>query len=739
MKKSEIIKEMQSAIKRNPIPERSNEEVSKLALELIEKMTLGEKLGQLYETTYTGADITGPEFNTDNVLNSIREGKVGSLLGLNDNVDMYILQKLAVEESRLGIPMFFANDIIHGCTTSYPVNLALASSFDMSLIKESYKNIAYESSHSGVNLTFAPMLDLARDPRWGRVMEGYGEDTYLGSCVAKAVVEGLQQNDLTSYDTVASCAKHFVGYAACEGGRDYNTVDFSERMLKQYYLPPFKSAIDSGVTSIMSAFNIYDGIPATQNKYLLRKVLRDELGFTGFTISDYTSTDETIFHKTNKDKRSVAKSCMKAGLNHEMISTTYIDELPKLIEDGEIELELVDEAVLKVLEFKFKIGLFDNPYKNIYHNQEDYQLNEEIVNHSREASKRSITLLKNHNQALPIKNKDLKIAVIGPMGDSNEVVGPWGGRARNEDCVSLLDGLTKKNLNNISFAKGCKSVNEGSESLLDEAIKVANESDLVILALGESQDMSGEAKSRTSILIPKPQLELANVIKKLGKKTVLVSFSGRPLDLTWFDENVDGILHSWFLGTTSGDALADVIFGDYNPSAKVSMSFPRNVGQVPIYYNGFKTGRPYPMDPNGVYFSNYIDSENTPLYPFGFGLSYTTFEISNFEIDKQELKVNEELTVKLTVKNTGLVKGEEVVQLYIEALTFSVTRPLNELKAFVKVCLEPKEEQEVVFKLTTKDLAYYNEDMEFTAEKTDYAIRVGNASNNLVEKLIKTV
>ncbi len=739
MGKQHLIDEMNKNIKRNPIPKRSEQEIKDLAKKMLEQMTLEEKLGQLYETSYDGADVTGPEFDSSNVVNLVRSGRVGSILGMNDNVDMYMLQKACVEESRLGIPMFFANDIIHGCRTGYPINLALAGTFDMELVEEAYKNIAFESSHSGVNLTFAPMLDLVRDPRWGRVMESYGEDPYLGVRIAEASVRGFQQDDLTSYDSVPACAKHFVAYGAAEAGRDYNTVDISERMLRQYYLPQFKKAIDCGVTSVMTAFNIYDGVPATQNKFLLRDILREEFGFDGFVISDYTASDETMCHKTSRNKRQVAKNCIKAGLDHEMISTTYIDEIPSLIEDGEVDTKLVDEAVLRILEFKYKIGLFDNPYKNMYANADEYQLLPEMLEHSRDVARKSIVLLKNENNILPLTKQ--KISVIGPIGHLNQVVGPWGGRVRFEDCIPFIDGLRNSRPDyDITFAQGCKTYQDADENLFNQAVETAKDSDIIVLAMGEHQWMSGESRSRTDITVPKVQMDLARELKKLGKKMVLVLFTGRPLDLTWFEENVDAIVNGWYLGNETGNALADVLFGDYNPSAKLTMSFPMNVGQIPVYYNHFNTGRPIPADnPHSDYVSRYLDCRNEPLYPFGYGLSYTNFEISDLAVSTTKLKENEQLTVTCKVKNTGGVAGEEVVQLYIEALCFSVTRPMNELKGFQKISLEPKEEKQVTFTLTTEDLAYYNIDMEFTAEKAEYAIRVGNASNNLIEKVIETV
>ncbi len=738
--RNNLAEEMSLNINRNEIPRRSKEEIKKLVDELVNKMTLDEKIGQLYETSYDGADVTGPEFDSSNVVNLIKEGKVGSMLGMNDNLEMYKLQKLAVENTRLGIPLMYCNDIIHGCRTSFPINLAMACTFDMKAIEKACNVIAYESAHSGVSITFSPMLDLVRDPRWGRVTESYGEDTYLGTQVAKAYIKGFQRGDLGSYDSIGACAKHFVGYGAAEAGREYNTVDISERMLRQYYLPPFKAAIDEGMTSVMTAFNIYDSVPATQNKFLLRKILRDEFKFEGFTISDYTSSDEIINHKTAKDQREVAMKCMNAGLDHEMISVSYINELKQLVADGLVEEKLINEACGRILTVKYQLGLFDNPYKNFYHNSEDYFLTDEFRSLSREVAKKSIVLLKNENKVLPLKNDSEKIAVVGPLADSNRVIGAWGGRARVEDCVTLLEGI-KNTHSNVVYAQGMKDVHEGDEALLKEAIEVCKSSDKIILTLGESEHMSGECYSRAFIEINKAQIELVTELKKLGKPVIVTLFNGRPLDLSWLSQNVDAIVECWFLGTESGNAIADVVFGKYNPSGKLTMSFPVTVGQVPVYYNQFNTGRPAKSSftKEEWYVSCFKDIPNEPLYPFGYGLSYTNFEITNLSLSTKELGKDDVLKVSAKIKNTGDMAGSEVVQLYIEAKSFSVTRPLNELKGFKKVELQPNEEMVVEFEITQNDLAYYNIDMEFVAEKTDYAIRIGNASNNYIEGFIKTV
>ncbi len=735
---NELEKEIRN-IKRDPIPKRTDEEIYKLVGELISKMTLEEKVGQMYQSSFEGAAITGPEFDSSKVVDYIKKGRISSLIGLSDINQIYNLQKTAVEESRLGIPIIFAHDIIHGYKTSFPVNLAMSCSFDMQMIEDMAKTLAFESSRSGVNLTFSPMVDLVQDPRWGRVMESYGEDTYLGCKIAEAYVKGLQQDDLESYESIAACVKHYIGYGKSEAGRDYNTVELSDRTMRQSYLPQFKAAVDAGVAMVMTSFNSFDSIPVTHNKYLIRDVLRNDLGFDGVVISDYTSTNELIYHKTCRDEKEVAKKCIVAGLDIEMVGECYSDYLAELVNEGRINSELIDEAVKRVLYFKYKIGLFDNPYKNIYSNSEKYWLNDKTREKARDVSRKSIVMLKNDNSILPLNRESKEsVALIGPFVDSKEVLGPWSGFAEERDCVTVLEGMNCQNSNlSIKYAKGCEVTTISQESL-DEAIKISENVDKIILTLGEHQVMSGEAKSRTSISIPDAQIQLLEELSQLNKPIIVLLFNGRPLELNYVSEVASAILETWYLGTENGNAIADILFGVESPSAKLTMSFPRNTGQIPVYYNSFQTGRPFlANDPDLAYRSTYIDSANDPLYKFGFGLSYTEFEYSNIKISKNEMSKGEEVLVSALVRNVGNYCGEEIVQLYIEATCFSVIRPINELKGFKKIFLEKGESQKVTFTLRESDLAYYNCDMEYTPENTLFKIRIGGSSVSYLETDLK--
>ncbi|QVK19521.1 beta-glucosidase BglX [Mycoplasmatota bacterium] len=712
------------SIKRDPLPKRTNEEINQLVNDLMSKMTLKEKIGQLYQTTHDGAAITGPSYDASQNKKLINEGLIGSFLGLYDNMEIYRLQKEAVENTRLGIPLFFANDIIHGCRTSFPHNLAMACSWDPKLIEEASSVAAYESSHSGINMTFSPMLDIVRDPRWGRVMESFGEDPYLGQLYARAYVDGYQQDDLTSYDSVGACAKHFVGYGQIEGGRDYNTVDMSERVLRQFYLPPFEAAVDAGCEAVMSSFNVYDSVPATANKFLLRTVLKEGMNFSGFIISDYTSSGEIINHKIASDMKEVAKKCIEAGLDHEMVSNSYINHLETLVNEGSISESLIDDSCRRMLTFKYKIGLFDNPYKNIYLNFEDYWLKDEDRQKAKEVALNSVVLLKNE-KVLPLKTK--KIALIGPLAKSNQVIGPWCGKARDEDCVSLYDGLKRKfgDAIEINYSLGV-DYNSHDESLFNEAIEAAKLSDVIVLAMGEQQWMSGEAQSRASIEVPGGQLKLLKELRKLGKEIVFVLFTGRPLDLREVEKNSDAIVCAWFLGNESGNALADILYGDYNPSGKLTMSFPYVVGQIPIYYNHLNTGRPYV--PEDFYRSKYSDIPNNPLYPFGYGLSYTEFSYTNISFNQEE----DEVSVHFTITNEGDFDGVDIPQVYIEAKSFSVSRPVNELKGFKKVFLKAGESKEIIIKVKKKEFAYYNIEMKKAVESGEYLVKLARNAEDIV-------
>jgi len=717
------------------LPKRSKEEILVLANNLLKKMTLDEKIGQLFQSAPPSADIQGLEWERDyDVIKLIEKGMVGSILSVSDPQYVYELQKKAVENSRLGIPLFFGVDIIHGCRTIFPINLAMACSFNPELIEESCKVIANESSKLGITMTYSPMVDLVRDPRWGRVMESNGEDPYLNNLLAKSYVRGFQQNNLEGYDTIAACGKHFAAYGAGEGGKEYNSVDMSERHLRQYYLPGYKGCVEENVAAFMTAFNIYDGIPSTANKFLLKDILREEWKYDGFVISDYTSTFEMIDHKYAKDPKDVAKKSILAGMDHEMVSMSYLEHLKKLVENKEVEEKLIDESVLRILTFKYKMGLFDNPYKNIDPNWEKYMLTPENRTMAKKAALESVVLLKN-NKVLPIEiNKN--IALIGPLGDSKEVLGAWAGNGINEESVTLYEGLLNKNLN-VEYAKGC-NINDFDKSKFEEAINLAKRSDIILLAMGESQEMSGEAASRAFLNIPGVQQDLVMELKKLNKPIILITFSGRPLELTWYHDNVDGIIQGWFLGTETGNCLADILVGDYNPSGKLAMSFPYSVGQVPIYYNNYNTGRPsLTGKPGDTYRSGYIDIPNYPLYPFGYGLSYTTFRYGEIQVNKSKFIGNESIEIKISIENTGEYTGEETVQLYIGCEYFSVVRPLKELKRIKKIKLDSNEKTIITFTLTKKDLAYYNKDMELKAESSIYNIYIGGNSQEVKKIMIE--
>lgn len=709
------------------LPKRSERECLTLATDLLNKMTLAEKIGQLYQYAPTNAAVEGLKAEDGDTQKLITSGMVGSILSVAGGLAIYQLQKIAVEQSRLKIPLFFGYDIIHGCKTGFPINLAMACTFDPELIEETCQMIAYETSKMGITMTYSPMVDLVRDPRWGRVMESNGEDPYLNTLLAKAYVNGFQQNDLSSYDSVAACCKHFAAYGAVEGGREYNTVDMSNRELHQNYLSGYKACAEAGVAAFMTSFNVVDGVPATANKYLLRDILRDRWNYSGVVISDYTSSFEMLDHKTSKNEQNVALQSILAGLDHEMVATTYIKHLEELVDKGEVPQKLIDEACLRILLLKYQAGLFDNPYKNIYADEESYQLQNPARDLARKVAAKSMVLLKNTNQTLPLYS-GLKIAVVGPQAISNQMVGAWGGLVKDESCISLVDGLKiQYGEENISYALGC-NINDNDYSQIEEALEIAAQADIVILALGEDQQMSGEAKSRAYLTIPGLQNELASRIKLLNKPIVSIIFAGRPLELNWYNENSDAVIMAWFLGSESGNALADIISGKVNPSAKLAMSFPYTVGQVPVYYNQYKTGRPSPTGQYAEFRSCYIDAPNYPLYPFGYGLSYSTFEFANLSLSANIISGEQELTVSVDISNKSKVCGEATVQLYIECLSFSVVRPVRELKKIKKLALGASEMAQIKFNLNRADLAYYNINMEFTPESTTYRIYVGDNS-----------
>ncbi|MBI1390526.1 MAG: beta-glucosidase BglX [bacterium] len=702
--------------------------------DLLARMNLAEKVGQLNQLN--GGYATGTQDGRRiDLEESVRSGIIGSFLNIVDLDYQKSLQKIAVEESRLGIPLLYAHDVIHGYRTIFPIPLAEAASWDLEAIERSARIAAIEASASGLHWTFAPMVDIARDPRWGRVMEGAGEDTYLGSRIAEARVHGFQGDDLSRSDTIIACAKHFAGYGAAEGGRDYNTVDVSERVMREVYLPPFHAAVNAGVATLMNAFNVLDRMPASGNKFLVKQVLKGEWNFQGFVVSDWNSFGEMVIHGVAEDNREAAKLAIAAGSDMDMESKAYFDYLGELVSKGEIPEEWVDDAVRRVLRVKYELGMFDDPYKYIDPaRKEKVTLSDEHLQAAREVARESIVLLKNEGGLLPLKKNIEKIAVIGQLADSKkfeDMMGSWPAQGKNEEVVTPLEGVKAKVSTQtvVTYEPGCRDHGVCPPELIDRAALAAAEADCVILVVGENGDMSGESKSRAHIGLPGDQLDLVKAVVKAGKPVVMVLMTGRPLVLDWCAEHVPAIVNAWQLGTMGGHAIADVLFGDYNPSGKLPISFPAAVGQIPVYYNHLNTGRPRP--PQDVpYVSKYIDCPNEPLYPFGYGLSYTTYEYSAPRLNAETININHTLTVSVDVKNTGSVMGDEVVQLYIRDLVGSVAQPVKELRGFDKIHLNPGESKTVEFTLDSGDLAFWTEDMKFQPEPGEFEVFVGTSSSD---------
>jgi len=701
-------------------------------------MTPIEKIGQLNQ--YSGGFDTGTKTadlkTGKNQL--IREGKIGSLLNVIGANATRKIQKVAVEESRLKIPIIFGLDVIHGFKTTFPIPLAEASSWDPELAEKTARYAAMEASAAGIHWTFAPMVDIARDPRWGRIAEGSGEDPYLGSLFAAARVKGFQGN-FSSNKNIAACVKHFAAYGAAEGGRDYNTVDISERTLREIYLKPFKAAVDAGAVTLMCSFNEIAGVPSSANKFLLTKILRDEWKFDGFVVSDWNSIGELIPHGIAKDLMEAAELGINAGVDMDMQANAYITSLDELVKEGKVSQSRIDESVKRILKLKFRLGLFDNPYKYCDSLREKKTIqSREMLDVALEAARNSIVLLKNEKNLLPLK-KDLKrIAVIGPLADSKrDPLGPWNQQRQPDLVVTVVEGIKKKLGNSeIIYAEGCK-ITDTSKSSFPEAIEAAKNSDAVVLCLGESLFMSGEAHSSASLNLPGVQEYLAKEIVRTGKPVVAVLMNGRPLTINWLSQNVDAIVEAWFLGTESGDAIADVLFGDFNPCGKLPVTFPRSTGQIPLYYNHKNTGRPYSHQ--NRFSSNYQDLDNSPLYPFGFGLGYTTFSYSNLQLINDRLQKGEPLKVSIDLKNTGERPGVEIVQLYIRGITGSVTRPVKELKDFAKVSLLPGESKKVEFEVDTEKLKFYDIDMNYRLEPGEFKVLIGTNSENLLESPFSVV
>jgi beta-glucosidase len=642
------------------------------------------------------------------------------------------LQRVAVEQSRLKIPILFGFDVIHGYRTLFPIPLGETASWDLQAVERAAHIAAQETRSAGVHWTFAPMVDIARDPRWGRIMEGAGEDVFLGGEMAKARVRGFQGADFSRPDRVMACAKHFAAYGAAEGGRDYNTVDMSERMLREVYLQPFKAAIDANVGSFMTAFNDLNGVPSTANPFLLKQILRNEWKFDGLVVSDYTSVKELINHGLAANESEAAMYSLNAGTDMEMVSRTYVQNGAELVKSGKVPMKTVDDAVRNVLRVKFRLGLFERPYAD--ENLEKTTIKKpEFMQAARETAAKSFVLLKNDRQTLPISKTLKEIAVIGALADDKaNTLDWWAGDAKAEDSITILEGVRQKlgTNANIRFEKGCELTCD-SDKDFDRAANAAKDADFTIIVVGETRDISGEAASRTSLDLPGRQLDLVKAVHRSGKPYAVVLKNGRPLTINWLAENSPAILVTWHSGTMGGAAIADVLFGDANPSGKLPVTFPRNVGQIPLYYSQKATGRP--LEAENRYTSKYLDAPNTPLYPFGFGLSYTQFNISNLRLDKTQVKSTENVKVSVDVQNTGSRDGAEIVQLYIRDTAASVTRPVKELKDFRRIALKAGEKRTIEFTLTLQKIGFLNREMNFTVENGDFKVFVGNSSEGGLE------
>ncbi|WP_410795597.1 beta-glucosidase BglX [Parabacteroides sp. FAFU027] len=734
---------------------KSDPKMDQFITNLISQMTLTEKLGQL--NLPSAGDFTTGQAQSSDIGKKVEESKVGGLFNIKGVEKIAAIQRVAVEKSRLKIPLLFGMDVIHGYVTNFPIPLGLASSWDMTLIEQSARIAANEATSDGINWTFSPMVDIARDPRWGRIAEGSGEDAYLGSQIAKAMVHGYQGDDLAQNNTMMACVKHYALYGAAEAGRDYNTVDMSRVRMYNEYFPPYKAAVDAGVGTVMASFNEVDGIPATANRWLQTEVLRNQWGFGGFVVTDYTGINEMIAHGIG-NLQKVSARALNAGIDMDMVGEGFLTTLQKSLDEGRVTQSEIDRAVRRVLEAKYRLGLFDNPYK--YCDAERGK--REIYNlANREAARniaaRSMVLMENKQQTLPLR-KSGTIALIGPLANNPEnMPGTWSVAARHSEAISLLKGLQEtvgKEVRILS-AKGCNFEydaelesrsamfgkntyrdNRPKELILQEALSMARQADVIVAALGESSEMSGECSSRTRIDVPQSQRDLLVELKKTGKPVVLVLFTGRPLVLNQEKELADAILNVWFPGSEAGYAVSDVLFGKVNPSGKLPVTFPRSVGQIPIYYNYKNTGRPLSDDARDncrfeKFRSNYLDECNTPLYPFGYGLSYTTFQYGDISLNANELRGNQTLKASVTITNTGKYDGEEVVQLYIRNVEGSNTRPVKELKGFRKIDFKAGESKTVTFDITPDDLKFYNNELQYDWESGEFEIQIGTNSRDV--------
>ena len=716
--------------------------------EIMSQMTLEEKLGQLNFPT-SNDFITGSAQSTD-VGKKIESSLVGGLFNIKGVDKIKEMQRIAIEKSRLGIPLLFGMDIIHGYETVFPIPLALSATFDINAIEKSARISAQEGTADGIQWTFSPMVDISRDPRWGRIAESAGEDPYLASRSGEAMIKGYQGNDLSLKNTMMATVKHFALYGASEAGRDYNHVDMSRWAMYNTYFPPYKAAVDAGVGSVMTSFNVVDGVPASGNKWLMTEVLRNQWGFKGLVVTDYTAINEMINHGIG-DLQTVSAMSLNAGSDMDMVGEGFLTTTKKSLDEGKVKIGTIDQAVKRVLEAKYKLGLFEDPYRYTDPKRAKTEIfTKENRTEARKVAAGSMVLLKNDKQVLPLK-KDTKIALVGPMADaSDNMPGTWAIAARYNDAISLKKALSNKNIiyaqganlvenkvdfdNATIFGKKPKWDERNADVLIKEAVEAAKKSDVIVAAVGESSEMSGESSSKTNLDISSTQKKLLQALYDTGKPVVVVLFTGRAMTIGEENEKATAILNTWFGGTVAGDAIADVLFGDVNPSVKLPITFPRSVGQIPIYYAHYNTGRPISKDANDnckfeKYRSNYLDQCNTPLYPFGYGLSYTTFTISDLKLNKVSINQNESLTATVQLKNNGDYDGAEVVQLYIKDVFGSTVRPVRELKGFQKIFLKKGESKQVTFTIKPDDLKFYNSELKFVSEPGDFEVYVGNSSN----------
>ncbi|WP_410519952.1 beta-glucosidase BglX [Bacteroides ovatus] len=734
-------------------PQADKDKMDQFIDNLMGKMTLQEKIGQL-NLPVSGEIVTGQAKSSD-VAGKIRKGQVGGLFNVKGVENIREVQKIAVEQSRLKIPLLFGMDVIHGYETVFPIPLALSCSWDMEAIKESARIAAKESSADGICWTFSPMVDICRDPRWGRMAEGGGEDPYLGSEISAAMVKGYQGDDLTDKNTIMACVKHFALYGAPEAGRDYNTVDMSHLSMFNNYFPPYKAAIDAGVGSVMTSFNVVDGIPATGNKWLMIDVLRDRWGFDGFVVTDYTAISEMIAHGMG-DLQQVSAMSLSAGTDMDMVADGFLTTLEKSLKEGKVTMAEIDKACRRILEAKYKLGLFDDPYKYC----DASRVKKDIFTAENRAVARKIAtetfvLLKNENNLLPLQRKG-KIALVGPLANTKaNMPGTWSVAAASDKYNSLYESMKQSLAGKaeVLYAKGSNLMYDAqreaeatmfgremrdprsAQELLDEALSVASQADVIVAAVGESSEMSGESSSRTNLEMPDAQRDFLTALKKTGKPVVLVYFAGRSTVMTWEQENFPAILNVWFGGSEAADAICDVVFGDVSPSGKLTTTFPKNVGQIPLYYNHLNTGRPLEA---GKWFSkfrsNYLDIDNDPLYPFGYGLSYTTFRYGDLQLSNNSMNEKGKITASVTVTNTGNYDADEIVQMYIRDMVGSVARPVKELKGFERIHLKKGESHTVSFDITAEQLKFYNSALNWVCEPGEFEVMVGGNSRDVQTK-----